>query len=102
MVQLALLKGDINIKQGWQSIWSALTSGAPGLATFLTTIGALIFVWAIVKFFWDKRKGNGGNTSALGWSLAVAALFAGPQVVLPILLGMADWVINTVIGILPK
>lgn len=88
-----------NLAGGWNNVFSKINSAFPGLLTLMTSLGVLIVVGAIGKYFWDKRRG-GANASALGWSLAVGGLLAAPGLIVPICLKIADSVINAVAGIL--
>lgn len=88
-----------NLAGGWTNVFSKINSAFPGLMTLLTSLGVLVVVGAVGKYFWDKRRG-GANASALGWSLAVGGLFAAPGLIVPICLRLADAAINAVAGII--
>lgn len=96
---LELIKMKSNLKDGWDAVWSAVKTGAPGLSELLLSVGVVLMVFALGKWLWDKRKGGGGNSSALLWTAVVGAALAGPEVIFPIMLGIVDWLINTVVGI---
>lgn len=87
-----------NLKGGWSKVFSSINSAFPNLLTLLGAVGVIIVVLAIAKYFWDKRRG-GANPANLGWSLAVGGLLAAPALIIPILLGFADAVINAVSNI---
>lgn len=99
---LELIEMQSKLKDGWNAVWAAVTAGAPGLSTLLLSVGVVLMVIALGKWLWDKRKGGGGNSSALLWTAVVGAALAGPEVIFPIMLGIVDWLINTVVGIMPK
>lgn len=100
---LELIEMKSKLKDGWKAVWSAVTAGTGnGLGTLLLSVGVILMVLALGKWLWDKRKGGGGNSSALLWTAVVGAALAGPEVIFPIMLGIVDWLIDTVVGILPK
>ena len=84
-----------NLAGGWATIWSAITSAWPGVNTMLNLIAAALVTFALAKFFWQKRKGlQGGRTDELWGTLLVAAVIGLPGVFLPILLTIADKLID--------
>lgn len=99
MNDLVILAGKVNLQGGWAKVWNSISSAVPGLTGLMTSIGVILVAYAIGKWIWDKRKGGGGNSSGVFWTIVVGALFAAPAVVIPILLKFADWIANTVIGL---
>ncbi|MCU6479093.1 hypothetical protein [Arthrobacter sp. A2-55] len=93
----AIVAADtVNLKGGWSSFWSAITSGFPGITTMMTVIGVILVVGAILKWAWDRRRG--GNMSQghqnLWGALIPGAILAAPALLFPIMLGILDWVAN--------
>lgn len=80
---------------GWNALWEALpNSGAIG--TILAVIGVLIIVLALLKWAWERRRGS-VNAQGFPWmALVFAAILAGPNITLPIILGIGDALINLV------
>ena len=77
-------------------------SGAVGtqLTTLLTSIGMVLVAFAIIRWLWDRRRsGFQGNHSDPMWTFGVGAVLAAPDVIIPLLLGLADLVTNTVVGL---
>ena len=71
-----------------------------GALFLLTAIGVVLVVFAIIRWLWDRRRsGFQGNHSGLLWTFGVGAVLAAPDVVIPLLLGLADLVTNAVIGL---
>ena len=92
---------SVNFQSGWSTVWKSV-SGAVGaqLTTLLTAIGVVLVVFAIIRWLWDRRRsGFQGNHSGLLWTFGVGAVLAAPDVVIPLLLGLADVVTNAVIGL---
>ena len=88
---------SVNFQSGWSTVWNSV-SGAVG--TQLTAIGVVLVVFAIIRWLWDRRRsGFQGNHSGLLWTFGVGAVLAAPDVVIPLLLGLADLVTNAVIGL---
>lgn len=88
----------VNLRGGWNSAWAPIQSvlGA-GLLKIVAAVGVLIVVSAFAKWIWDKRRGGGGNSSTLLWSLAIGALLTGPTVVIPVALWLFDGAANVVL-----
>lgn len=90
--------GKVDFKSGWSGFWNAVTSSWPKLATALTVIGLVLLIWSLIRYAWLKRKGQ-GNTNDLVFTTIVGAIFAGPQVILPLALGIFDLIINLLVGV---
>lgn len=99
LIQAVPMAG-VNLSGGWSTFWGAVRPNVGGLMTLLTIAGMLIVLGAIFKYFWDKRRGGGGNTSGLMWSLLIGAILAGPDLFIPGILKIADLFINAVLSLL--
>jgi hypothetical protein len=92
--------GDVHLKDGWDSFWSAVTTGGgPGLTVGLSVAGVIIVLGAAFKYLWDRRRGNGGMNLPLIIALIIGGACAGPGVILPLLLGILDLILNIIINI---
>lgn len=91
----------ITLVKGWTTVWSAVTSALGPLAAMLTAIGALLVVVSIVGYIWERRRG-GGNHSKLMYTLLIGAILAAPDLLIPLLLHIADFLANFVAGLLTK
>ena len=92
---------SVNFQSGWSTVWKSV-SGAVGaqLTTLLTAIGVVLVVFAIIRWLWDRRRsGFQGNHSGLLWTIGVGAVLAAPDVIIPLLLGLADLITNAVVGL---
>lgn len=88
----------VNLRGGWDAAWSPISSVlGTGLLKIVAAVGVLIVVSAFAKWIWDKRRGGGGNSSTLLWSLAIGALLTGPTVVIPVALWLFDGAANVVL-----
>lgn len=97
---LTLTMGQaVNLSGGWSKLWSAITSGWPGLTTVMSVIGVLMVVIALLTYAWQHRKGNSmaQGSNVIWGSLIIGALLAAPGLLFPLLLGILDWVINIVV-----
>lgn len=91
----------LNLSGAWDTFWRNISGGNFGqFLTLLAVIGMLIIVAGIVKYLWDKRRGGGGNTNALVWTIVVGAVLAAPALIIPILLAAIDIVVNAVVKVL--
>lgn len=91
----------INLASGWSQVWGAISPvlGSSG-TSLMTGIGVIIAVFSVVAWLWERRKGGGGQGHhKLLWSLLIGALLAGPAIVIPAALVIADFVVNGIIAI---
>jgi len=91
----------MNNQLDWVGGWNRLISAFPsGVLTALSVIGVAILVIAIIAWLWQRRKGGGGGMSGFPWiAVILAAALAGPQLVIPALIGVLQFIINFVIAI---
>lgn len=88
----------INLKGGWTTIWTPMSNALGGVAKLMLALGVLLVVFAVAKFFWDKRRGGGGQgAGAIAWTGIVGCILAAPGLLFPMLLGVFDSVANAVI-----
>ena len=91
-----------NLVGAWDSFWGTVSgsNGIGSLFNILAWVGLLLIVSAIVKFIWDKRRGGGGNSQAVVFALLVGGLLAAPNMLIPLVLRLVDFVINLVAALL--
>lgn len=97
------MNGQINLKGSWDAVWSGITSSIPGLSILLSIFAVVMLSITLVLWFWQRRKnlGAGGSQALIGTAVA-AAVFAAPDLIIPLLLGLADGILNFVVGLLQK
>lgn len=92
----------VNLASGWSTVWTAV-SGALGskLTTLMTAIGVILVVLAILGWLWERRKGGmSGNHNKLLWTLLIGAILVAPNLLIPLLLNIADFIANAIINLL--
>ncbi|AZZ54994.1 hypothetical protein [Rathayibacter iranicus] len=92
----------INLAAGWEALWRTITSNTTGLNEALTVIGVVVLLVGVIPWAWQKRKGGGGGGALSGfpwWSVIIAAVFAGPVVVIPLILNLVSVIINVSISV---
>jgi hypothetical protein len=96
-----LAAASVNFQSGWSTVWNSVTAAAGSqLTTLMTALGVVLVVFAIVKWLWDRRRsGFQGNHSGLLWTFGVGAVLAAPDVIIPLLLGLADLITNAAVGL---
>jgi hypothetical protein len=93
------VNNSVALTAAWNTFWGAINRGEfSKLMTIITVIGVLAFLFALVGFAWQKRKGGGGNTKGLWWALIIGALASAPNVLIPILLTIVDLIVNILAG----
>ncbi|WP_277209187.1 hypothetical protein [Isoptericola croceus] len=88
----------LKLDEGWNTLWSALTGAVPTLQSILAVLATALAVWAVISFINGKRN-NRANPKQLGWLLALAALLALPNFIIPLLLRLLSFVLNFIIGL---
>jgi hypothetical protein len=92
----------VNLAGGWNTLWAAISGAIGGqVMAIMTVIGVVLVVFAIGKYFFDKRRG-GGVTQGLGvvmWTLVFGAILAAPQAIIPLVLTLLDLIINSILAI---
>jgi len=108
---LASADGEsVDLSKGWTDVWDGLKGDGAfaGVMNLLTAVGAVIVVMAVAKMLWEKRRGGGGGGGGAGggkgsegimWALALGAMLAAPNLILPILLQILDVIANGVAGV---
>jgi hypothetical protein len=92
----------LDLKGAWTSLWSAINTGTfASIMTLLTWAGVILVVFAVLKWLWDKRRGGGGNSQSLIWTSVLGGALAAPNLLLPIVLGLIDMLVNTIASALP-
>lgn len=89
----------VSLKSGWGTFWSSVSGAWAGLAATLTVIGVILVLVAVFTWIWQKRRGGGGASQGVLWTLVLGAIFAAPAVVIPFILTIVDFVINTIINL---
>lgn len=97
------MNGEINLRGSWDTVWSGITSAIPGLSTLLSILAVVMLSTTLVMWFWQRRKniGAGGSQALIGTAIA-AAVFASPNLIIPILLWLTDGMLNFIVGLLQK
>lgn len=96
---------NLNLVKAWNTLWSQLTSWAPGLGVILAVIGIAVVAVALSVWLYQKRKG-GGKPFPIA-AIVVGLVLAGPSVVIPIFLSIIQvlfvvlanaigWFVNTI------
>ena len=86
--------GDINLKDSWDTLWTSVTQGFGKAPQIMTVIGLIVLVFALAKYFWDRRKNGSANAHPVWSAIIVGGILAAPQVVFPVLLFVADGLAN--------
>jgi hypothetical protein len=89
---------EVNLSGQWNTLWGTLKQAVPGLPTILGMLALILVVLAIVSWVWGRRRNiTASNNQPLIGAIIVAAVFAAPDLVLPLLLTIVDGVANFVI-----
>lgn len=85
----------------WVDGWNRLISVVPSnVLTFMTVLGVLILVLAVVIWLWQRRKGGGGGMQGFPWiAVVLAGALAGPQLVIPAIIGVLQFIVGFVITV---
>lgn len=95
-----VMAGKINLKGSWDSLWNALQGQAGPILDLCAVVGVVIVVAALGKWFWERRRGQGGgNSSGIWWALAIGCMLSAPSIIIPICLFMFDVVANAAVDV---
>lgn len=90
----------VNFHGNWTTFWGAAQGQLGGILTLLGIIGLLLVAGAVIMWIYRKSRGGGGNTSGLVWTIVVGAILASPNFLIPMLLRVIDFFINTIAAVL--
>lgn len=94
----------VNLAGGWKVFWDKVQGQLGGITTLLTVIGALLVVMALVMWLMERRRsgsaGMGQGAQKVMWAGIVGAVLAAPGFILPIMLGIIDLVINSIMSVM--
>lgn len=95
-IHTAVPAADVNFAGGWNTLWSAITSGFPQLVNIITIVGVILVAGTLAKWAWDRRRGgNLAQGAQPVWGvLIIGALLMAPTVVMPLLLIVVDGIAN--------
>lgn len=87
----------LGLSAAWTNLWGRLTAWAPGLGTVMAVIGMAIIAFAVGKYFWDKRRGQGGQ--GFPWMLTILGLLlCGPTIVIPVVLTIVQTLFTIIVN----
>ncbi|MFC8797322.1 hypothetical protein ACFT2C_06290 [Promicromonospora sp. NPDC057138] len=94
----------IDLDGSWDVLWGSVigASGMGRLADLASVVGVAMVVVSIVGWIWQRRRrgGGGGRNGGLIVALIIGAILAGPNVLLPRLLWIADALVNAFVSLL--
>lgn len=97
--------GTINLAGQWSALWAKIDQGDwSTLSQLLTWVGIILIVFAVAKWLWDKRRGQGGGmggSTTVLYTAVIGGLLASPEIVIPVVLTVVDLLVNLVVRVLP-
>ena len=101
---MVLLPTAVKLEDAWKEFWGAITGPAAGILKIATWVGVVIVVAAVFAWLFERKRGggvmSGQKSQGLIWAIVLGAVLAGPDLLIPLVLKIADWVVNTVTGLL--
>lgn len=85
-----------NFAGAWDGLMSAVGGALGGLLTLAAWIGVIMVVGSIGMWIYRKARGGGGNTSGMVWMIVVGGILCAPNVLIPAILTLVDFIINTI------
>lgn len=95
-----LIASAIDLASSWTKAWTAISGPLGAFASLLGVIGALLVVFGVAGYIWERRRGGGASHQKLLYTIVIGAILAAPGVVVPSLLTAVDFLINALIGLL--
>ena len=95
---------NVNFAGSWTTFWSSISGSLGGLTTLLAVVGMLLVVVAIITYIWERRRGATGGRGHSGvlWTIVAGMVLAAPNVVLPGVLTLVDFLANTISSAITK
>lgn len=90
----------VDFSGSWTTFWGAASPELNSIVTLLGIIGLLMVAGGIIMWIYRKSRGGGGNTSGLVWTIVIGGILAGPNFLIPIILNVVDFFINTIASVL--
>lgn len=95
-----IMAANVDLSGAWSTFWGAVTSSAgTGLTGFLSVLGVMVLIGALVGYLWQRMRNRGGDSGKLLWAAAVGATLAAPGVIFPLMLGLMDMIANAAISV---
>ena len=94
-----MLIAAVDFKTSWTTLWTSLklTAGTGTLLGWLSIIGMLMVLFAVIRYILDRRKGQRGNHVGLIITALIGVICYSPSTTIGWLLGLLDGAINIVI-----
>jgi hypothetical protein len=86
---------SVDLVGSWTTFWGTISSAITGpVKTTIIVIGIGLILYTVVKYVWDKRRGGGGKTGPVWWTLIFGGILIAPDALLPLFLSILQWAIN--------
>lgn len=90
----------VEFSKAWENFIGAAQSALGPILTLMAIIGVLMVIGSLAMWFFKKARGGGANTGGLMWTMIFGAILAAPTVIIPVLLRIVDFAINTIASVL--
>jgi len=95
--------GSVNFASDWNNFWTSISGSLGGLTKVLGIIGLLLVVGSVLKWFWDRRRGNVGQGfqahSHVVYTAVLGAILAAPDFMMQWILTLVDVIVNAISSI---
>lgn len=99
-----ILAEEVNLKASWGKFWGDFSQAVgTQLLGMITMVGMLLVVGSVLKWLWDRRRGNGGGmggANTVMWTLLLGATLAAPGLLIPLFLQLLDGIANAFVSII--
>ncbi|MCG7308298.1 hypothetical protein [Brachybacterium sp. ACRRE] len=95
-------KTKVDLSGSWNQIWGRVQDSVSGIDLMLIAIAIGLALYAIIKFIVKNKRSNGagGGGKEMAIELLIAGIFAAPSAFLPLLLLIADALLNLGLALL--
>lgn len=93
-----------NFSSSWNTFWSAISGQLGGVLTIMTWVGVVLVVFSVVGWIYKKRQGGSLSQGLSGVfiTMVVGMVLCSPQLLIPLILRIVDFVANTAASLLQR
>jgi hypothetical protein len=89
-----MVAAAIDLAGSWTTFWNSVSGSLGRFSSFMAIAGMLIVVGGIFMHLWERKRGGSPGYHKLIISLVIGGILSGPTIFIPVLLTLADFIVN--------